>query len=59
MIKPTFEQLVALFQISVFLSDAQRSIDLVRIDERSKNLVILAGESIVVEIAPNGRRLIR
>ena len=59
MIKPTFEQLVALFQISVFLSDAQRSIDLVRIDERSKNLVILAGESIVVEIMPNGRRLIR
>lgn len=57
--KPTQAQLIALFHDSVFLSDALRSIHLVRIDERSKNLVILAGESILVEITQNGRRQIQ
>lgn len=57
--EPTRAQLFALFQNSIFLTNAYTSIHLVRIDERSGNVVILAGETIEVEIYPNGRRIIR
>ena len=56
---PTSAQLLALFQDSLFLTNAYVSIQLVRIDERSGNLIVLAGETIEVEIYPNGRRIIR
>jgi hypothetical protein len=56
---PTPAQLLALFQDSMFLTNAYVSIHLVRIDERSGNLIVLAGETIEVEIYPNGRRIIR
>jgi hypothetical protein len=59
LIKPTPQQLLALFQDSVFLSDALKSIHLVRMDERTNKLVILAEESIEIEISHNGRREIR
>ncbi|WP_038020858.1 DUF6888 family protein [Synechocystis sp. PCC 7509] len=59
MINPTPPQLLALFQDSVFLSDALKSIHLVRIDERTNKVVILAGDSIQIEISINGRREIR
>ena len=55
---PTPAQLLA-FQNTAFLTNAYVNIYLVRIDERSGNLIILAGESIEVEIYPNGRRIIR
>ena len=53
---PTLVQQLALFQDSIFLTNAYISIHLVRIDERSGNVVILAGESFEIEIATNGRR---
>ncbi len=56
---PTQAQLLALLQESLFLTNAYVSIHLVRIDERSSNIAILAGETIQVEITPNGRRIIR
>jgi hypothetical protein len=56
---PTPAQFLALFQESVFLTNAYVSIHLVRIDQRSGNLVILAGEEIEIEVDPNGRRTIR
>ncbi len=56
---PTSAQLLALFQDSLFITNAYASIQLVRIDERSGNLIVLAGETIEVEIYPNGRRIIR
>lgn len=56
---PTPAQILALFQDSVFLTNHYASIHLVRIDERSGNLVIFAGDSIEVEIYSNGRRIIR
>jgi hypothetical protein len=56
---PTPAQLLALFQDSLFLTNAYVSIQLVRIDERSGNLIVLAGETIEVEIYQNGRRIIR
>lgn len=56
---PTPAQFLALFQDSVFLTNAYISIHLVRVDERSGNLVILAGETFQIEIYPNGRRVIR
>jgi hypothetical protein len=56
---PTPAKLLALFQDSMFLTNAYVSIHLVRIDERSGNLIVLAGETIEVEIYPNGRRIIR
>jgi hypothetical protein len=55
----TSSQLLAPFQDSLFLTNLYISIHLVRIDERSGNLVILAGEEIEIEIEPNGRRIIR
>jgi hypothetical protein len=56
---PTPAQLLASLQDSLFLTNAYVSIHLVRIDERSGNVVILAGETIQVEITPSGRRIIR
>ena len=56
---PTSAQLIALLQESLFLTSAYVSIHLVRIDERTTNIVILAGETIQVEITPSGRRIIR
>lgn len=57
--QPTPAQFPALFQDSLFLTNAYVSIHLVQIDERSGNLIVLAGESIEVEIYPKGKRIIR
>ncbi len=56
---PTSAQFIALFHDALFLTNAYVSIQLVRIDERSGNLIVLAGETIEIEIYPNGRRIIR
>lgn len=56
---PTTAQFIALFQDSVFLTNSYVSIHLVRIDERSGSIIILAGEEIEIEINRSGRRTIR
>lgn len=56
---PTAAQFLALFQDSVFLTNSYVNIQLVRIDERSGNLVILAGDSIEIEVNRNGRMTIQ
>ncbi len=56
---PNAAQFLALFQDLVFLTNGYISIHLVRVDERSGNLIILAGEEIEIEINTNGRRTIR
>ncbi|UFP94101.1 DUF6888 family protein [Gloeobacter morelensis] len=56
---PTAEQFVALLRTCLTLSDFYTPIYLVRVDERTGNLVILAGEEVEVEIFPDGRREIR
>jgi len=56
---PTTVQFLALFQDSAFLTNSYISIHLVRVDERSGNLIILAGEEIEIEINRTARRTIR
>lgn len=56
---PIQAQFLALFQDTVFLTNSYINIYLVRIDERTGNIVILAGESIEIEIDRNGRRIVR
>jgi hypothetical protein len=58
MLEPTPAQLVTLYYACHFLTNqAFQPIHIVRMDERTKNLFLLAGngESIEVEILPNGR----
>jgi hypothetical protein len=56
---PTAEQFVALLRSCLTLSDFYTPIYLVRVDERTGNVVILAGEEVEIEILPDGRREIR
>ncbi len=51
---PTFEQLKELYRVSVELTSMYVSIHLVRLDERTSNVVVLAGEGIEVYIHPDG-----
>jgi hypothetical protein len=50
----TVNQCVTCIELCQELTSFYISITLVRVDERSTNLVILAGEEIVIEIQPNG-----
>ncbi|MBN3946149.1 MAG: hypothetical protein HWQ38_06530 [Nostoc sp. NMS7] len=52
--QPTIEQLRSFYQMSVRMSNLLRPINLVRMDERTKRLVMLVGETIEIEIYPNG-----
>lgn len=58
---PTPEQLLAFFQDAVTLSNFYAPITLVRFDERTSRIVVLATKSdndeLQIEILPNGRRL--
>ncbi|WP_200892311.1 DUF6888 family protein [Aliterella atlantica] len=56
---PTQAQFLALFRDSVFLTNSYININLVRIDERTSNIVILAGKSLEIEIDRSGRRTVR
>ena len=51
---PTFEQLKELYRVSVELTGMYVSIHLVRLDERTNNLIVLAGEGIEAYIHPDG-----
>lgn len=52
--QPTFEQLKELYRVSVELTTMYVSIHLVRLDERTSNVIVLAGEGIEVYIYPDG-----
>ncbi|MEH1927090.1 MAG: hypothetical protein V7K14_10270 [Nostoc sp.] len=52
--QPTIEKLRSFYQMSVRISNLLRPINLVRMDERTKRIVMLVGETIEIEIYPNG-----
>lgn len=52
--KPTNEQAQKLYSMCYQLTKMFKSIELVRIDERTGNLYVLAGENIEFEIEPSG-----
>ncbi|MEO1561436.1 MAG: hypothetical protein AAFS12_18090 [Cyanobacteria bacterium J06632_19] len=52
--QPTFEQLKELYRVSVELTLMYVSIHLVRLDERTSNIIMLAGDGIEVYIHPSG-----
>lgn len=53
-IQPTFNQLKAFYRISVGASSMLVPINLVRLDERTKRLVLLIGETIEIQIRKHG-----
>ncbi|BDA74350.1 unknown protein [Calothrix sp. PCC 7716] len=57
--EPTVAQLRTLYRMLVGMSNMLRSINLVRMDERTKRLVMLVGETIEIEILSNGEALIK
>lgn len=52
--KPTIEQIEQLYRVCVQLTKMYLPIYLVTLDQRTNNLVILAGEEIVVKINVEG-----
>lgn len=52
--QPTLEQIKELYRISIELTSMYAPIYLVRLDERTSNVIVLAGEEIEVYIHPNG-----
>jgi hypothetical protein len=50
----TIEQAIALTRLCQQLTALYISIHLVRLDERTRNLFVLAGEETEIEIEPNG-----
>lgn len=57
--KPTPQQLESFYRMAVRISTLLLPINLVRYDERVKRIVILAGDTLQVEILPNGEVLIQ
>ncbi|MGV0024331.1 DUF6888 family protein [Phormidesmis priestleyi] len=55
MIIPTAQQTLMCFILCQSLTSFYLSVDLVRLDRRTQNIVILAGEEIQIQIYPNGR----
>ncbi|MFN6472585.1 MAG: DUF6888 family protein [Nostoc sp. SerVER01] len=53
--KPTTEQAIELFKVCQDLTQMYLPIYLVRLDERTTRIYILAGQSFEVEILPNGK----
>jgi hypothetical protein len=53
-LQPTFEQLKELYRVSIELTLMYAPIYLVRLDERTSNVIVLAGAEIEVYIHPNG-----
>lgn len=52
--QPTIEQLKELYRVSIELTSMYAPIYLVRLDERTSNVILLAGEEIEVYIQPDG-----
>lgn len=51
---PTTQQAFRCFQLCQNLTGMYQSVDLVRLDERTGNAIILTGEEILIEIYSNG-----
>ncbi|MFQ4146875.1 DUF6888 family protein [Chlorogloeopsis sp. ULAP02] len=56
--EPTPEQLKSFYQRSVRVSNLLLPINLVRFDSRTNRIVMLVGETIQIEILPNGKVII-
>ncbi|WP_445300915.1 DUF6888 family protein [Microcoleus sp. BR0-C5] len=52
---PTAAQLLKCFVVCYELTNMYQPIYIVRLDERTNNVYILAGETIEIEIYPNGQ----
>ena len=52
--EPTVEQLKTCHRFLVSFTKMLLPVNLVRVDERTENLILLIGETIVVEIYQNG-----
>ncbi|MHC5614608.1 MAG: DUF6888 family protein [Nostoc sp.] len=57
--EPTPKQLRALYRRCVAASNLIEPINVVRMDERSKRIFVLIGDTIEVEIFPNGEVFIK
>ncbi len=57
--EPTPQQLSSFYRVAVRVSNLLQPINLVRYDERVQRIVILVGETLQVEILPNGEVLIQ
>ncbi len=53
-LEPTIEQLRAFYRRCVRASNLLQSINVVRLDERTKHIYMLIGDTIQIEIYPNG-----
>ncbi|MBO1352213.1 MAG: hypothetical protein EBE86_034840 [Hormoscilla sp. GUM202] len=51
---PTTQQALRCFQLCQNLTTMYRSVDMVRLDERTGNAIMMTGEEILIEIYPNG-----
>ena len=51
---PTNEQALRCFQLSQNLTEMYLSIDLIRFDERTGSIIIIAGRETIIEIYANG-----
>ncbi|MBW4617167.1 MAG: hypothetical protein KME21_28805 [Desmonostoc vinosum HA7617-LM4] len=56
--EPTIEQLRELYRVCVMASNLLQPINVVRFDERIKRIFVLVGETIEIEIYPNGRSIL-
>ncbi|WP_375491115.1 DUF6888 family protein [uncultured Nostoc sp.] len=56
--EPTAEQLRELYRVCVMASNLLQPINLVHFDERIKRIFVLVGETIEIEIYPNGRSIV-
>lgn len=52
--KPTTQQLRAFYSICVRASNMFQPINVVRLDERTNRIYVLIGDTIQIEIYPNG-----
>ncbi|WP_460203333.1 DUF6888 family protein [Scytonema sp. NUACC21] len=53
--EPTIDQLKTLYRVCVMASNLLKPMNVTRLDERTKRIFILVGETIEMEIYPNGR----
>ncbi|WP_200929850.1 DUF6888 family protein [Nostoc piscinale] len=52
--EPTVQQLRSLYRVAVSASNLLQAINVVRMDERKKRIYVLVGDTIQIEIYPNG-----
>ncbi|MEH1925237.1 DUF6888 family protein [Nostoc sp.] len=55
--EPTPKQAISAIRVCAQLTRVYKGIDLVRLDERTKNVYILANNSIEAEVTPTGEIL--